>query len=90
MQIGVGYEFIYEFPQPTPLLLTVHIHYSRASDLVTADHLVTVPSLLVTGYRDSFGNWISRIVAPSGLIRLSSYAVVNDTGQPDLVCPDAI
>ena len=53
MQIGVGYEFIYEFPQPTPLLLTVHIHYSRASDLVAADNLVTVPSRPVTGYRDS-------------------------------------
>jgi transglutaminase-like putative cysteine protease len=90
MQIGVGYEFIYEFPQATPLLLTVHIHYSRASDLVAADHLVTVPSLPVTGYRDSFGNWISRIVAPAGLIRLSSYAVVNDTGRPDPVCPDAV
>ena len=90
MQIGVGYEFIYEFPQATPLLLTVHIHYSRASDLVAADHLVTVPSLPVTGYRNSFGNWISRIVAPAGLIRLSSYAVVNDTGRPDPVCPDAV
>ncbi|MGC1411889.1 MAG: transglutaminase family protein [Acetobacteraceae bacterium] len=90
MQIGVGYKFIYEFPQPTPLLLTVHIHYSRASDLVAADHLVTVPSLPVTGYRDSFGNWISRIVAPAGLIHLSSYAVVNDTGRPDPVYLDAV
>ena len=51
MQIGVGYELIYEFPQPTPLLLTVHIHYSRASDLVAADHLVTAsgPAVLAAG-----------------------------------------
>ena len=77
MQIRVGYELAYEVPQPTPMLLTVHIHYSRASDLVLPDHLVTVPSVPVAGYRDSFGNWISRIVAPSGQIRLSSEAIVN-------------
>ena len=42
MQIGVGYEFIYEFPQPTPLLLTVHIHAILVPQtFVTADHLVT-------------------------------------------------
>ena len=90
MQIGVGYEFIYELPQSTPMLLTVHIHYSRASDLVVPDHLVTAPSVPVTGYRNSFGNWISRIVAPAGQIRLSSHAIVNDTGRPDPVWPDAM
>jgi transglutaminase-like putative cysteine protease len=90
VQIGVGYELTYEVPQATPMLLTVHIHYSRASDIVVPDHLVTVPSVPVTGYRDSFGNWISRIVAPAGQIRLSSRAIVNDTGRPDPVWPDAM
>ena len=37
MQIRVGYEIVYDLPQPTPLLLTVHIHYSRASDIVLPD-----------------------------------------------------
>jgi transglutaminase-like putative cysteine protease len=90
MQIAVGYEFICELPQPTPMLLTVHIHYSRASDLVVVDNLVTVPSVPVTGYRDLFGNWVSRIVAPLGQLRLSSHAIVNDTGRPDPIYLDAI
>ena len=90
MQIGVGYEITYDLPQSTPMLLTVNIHYSRASDLVVPDHLVTVPAVPVTGYRDLFGNWISRIVAPAGQIRLSGHAIVNDTGQPDPVYPNAI
>ena len=90
MQIGVGYELIYELPQPTPMLLTVHIHYSRASDLVVPDHLITVPSVPVTGYRDSFGNWISRIVAPAGQIHLSSHAIVNDTGHAEPIWPNAM
>jgi transglutaminase-like putative cysteine protease len=41
----------------------------------------------MTAYRDAFGNWCSRIVAPKGQIRLSADAVVNDTGQPDIVAP---
>ena len=64
----VGYEFIYSFPQPTPMILTVSIHYSRASDIVIPDHLTTNPSVPVTAYRDGFGNWCSRIVAPPGQI----------------------
>ena len=61
MQIGVGYKLTYNLPQSTPMLLTVNIHYSRTSDLVMPDHLVTVPAVPVTGYRDLFGNWISRM-----------------------------
>ena len=72
------------------MLLTVHIHYSRASDLVVVDNLVTVPSVPVRGYRDLFGNWISRIVAPMGQLILSSHAIVYDTGRPDPVCADAV
>ena len=52
MQIAVGYELTYDLPQPTPMLLTVNIHYSRAPDLVEPDHLVTTPSVPITGYRD--------------------------------------
>ncbi len=80
MKIRVGYELIYECPQPTPMILTLHIHYSRASDILVPDHLITNPSIPVTAYRDAFGNWCSRIVAPRGRLRLSSDAVVNDTG----------
>ena len=47
MQIAVGYEFIWELPKPTPMLLTVHIHYSRASDLAVVDNLAS--SLLGVG-----------------------------------------
>lgn len=85
MQLRVGYELIYDCPQPTPMILTLHIHSSRVSDIVVPDHLVTRPSIPITAYRDSFGNWCSRIVAPKGEIRLSADAVVNDTGEPDVV-----
>jgi transglutaminase-like putative cysteine protease len=69
------------------MVVTLNIHYSRVSDIVTRDDLVLTPSIPVTAYRDSFGNWCSRIVAPAGQLRMSSHAVVCDTGNPDLVAP---
>lgn len=85
MQIRVGYKLVYDCPQPTPMILMLNIHYTRASDIVVPDHLITTPSIPITAYRDMFGNWCSRIVAPPGLIQLSTLSVVNDRGEPDPV-----
>ena len=89
MQIRVGYELVYDCPQPTPMLLTLNLHYTRASHIVVPDHLVTHPSLPLTAYRDSFGNWITRLVAPAGETRLTADALLNDDGALDPVHPNA-
>jgi transglutaminase-like putative cysteine protease len=89
MQIRAGFELIYECPQPTPMILILNIHYTRASDVVVPDHLVTAPSLPISMYRDSFGNWCSRLVAPAGVTSISTDALVNDSGLPDIAAPDA-
>jgi transglutaminase-like putative cysteine protease len=89
MQIRVGFEMAYRCPQPTPMILALSIHYSRASDLVRPDHLVTRPAVPVTAYRDLFGNWCSRLVAPEGDFTLSADALVNDSGLADVVVPTA-
>jgi transglutaminase-like putative cysteine protease len=83
MQIRVGYELVYDCPQPTPMMLMLNIHYTRATDIVLPDRLVTSPAIPVASYRDGFGNWCSRIVAPRGRIRLSASAIVNDSGEPE-------
>jgi transglutaminase-like putative cysteine protease len=84
MQLRVGYELIYDCPQPTPMMLMLNIHHTRASDIVVPDCLTTNPSVPLTFYRDAFGNWCTRIVAPPGQIRLTSTAIVNDSGVPEL------
>jgi transglutaminase-like putative cysteine protease len=89
MQLRVGFEMVYQCPQPTPMILALSIHYSRASDLARPDHLVTHPPVPITAYRDLFGNWCSRLVAPAGLITLSTDAWVNDSGVPDVVARGA-
>ena len=89
MHIRAGLELIYTFPQPTPVILVVDIHYSRVSDIVSQDRLSTNPAVPITAYRDGFGNWCSRILAPAGQIRITTGAVVRDSGAPDPVVPDA-
>lgn len=90
MQIRVGYELTYDFPQPTPMILTLNVHYSRASDLVHPDHMRTVPSVPMTAYRDGFGNWCTRLVAPAGKFSVTADATVNDSGALDELVPRAI
>lgn len=83
MQLHIGCELKYWCPYPTPMILTMNVHYSRASDLVQPDHIITNPSVPISGYRDGMGNWCSRIVAPAGDITISTDAVINDDGFPD-------
>ena len=85
MQIRVGYELVFDCPQPIPMILTLHIHSTRVSDIAIPDYLITNPSVPIAAYRDGFGNWCSRIVAPKGEIRLSADAVVRDTGKADMI-----
>ena len=89
MQIRLGYELIYYFPQTTPMILALNIHYSRASDIIAPDYLTTDPPVAIGGYRDGFGNWCTRLVAPAGRMRITTNALLRDTGQPDKVLPSA-
>lgn len=83
MYLRVGYEIIYECPQPVPMILMTHVHYSRASDLLAPDYLITTPSLHTEPYRDSFGNWCVRLVAPPGRTTISADTVLDISGQPE-------
>jgi transglutaminase-like putative cysteine protease len=89
MQIRVGFEIVYDCPQPTPMILTLNVHFTRVSDLVGRDDLAFDPPVPMSAYRDSFGNWCTRIVAPLGRTRVTANVVVNDSGLPDPVVPDA-
>jgi len=89
MDIRVGYELIYECPQPTPMLLTLNLHHTRAADIIIPDHIITSPAIPITAYHDDFGNWCSRIVAPPGELRISTDAHIKDTGLTDPVRPHA-
>ncbi|HTB60172.1 MAG TPA: transglutaminase family protein, partial [Polyangia bacterium] len=90
MQIRLGYELDYELPQPTPMILTLNVHHSRISDVVRPDRMKTTPSVPTAAYRDKFGNWCTRLVAPAGRFRVTSDATINDSGEAEPVVPSAI
>ena len=89
MALRIGYSLTYAFEQPTPMIVLLNVHYSRASDLVSPDTMITAPSTPYTSYRDSFGNWCNRLVAPAGVMRISADTVIRDDGAPDELAPDA-
>jgi transglutaminase-like putative cysteine protease len=90
MRIHIGCELGFEFPQTTPMTLTLNVHSSRVSDLERPDYLITNPSVPIEGYRDSFGNWCSRLVAPAGQFSFGTDAFVRDGGMPDAVDLNAL
>ncbi len=89
MDIRVGYELIYNCFQPSPMMLMLNIHPTRARDLLAPDAMRTDPIVPLGGYYDGFGNWCTRLVAPAGEIKITTDAVVRDSGLPDRVAPHA-
>src|SRR2546429_4726065 len=89
MKFRAGLEMIYACPQPPRIILNWTVHSTRVPALVGRDDLVFDPPVPMAGYRDSFGNWCTRVVAPKGRMRISADAIVNDTGAPDVIVPEA-
>jgi len=89
MRIHVGCEMRFEFPQATPMIVMLNVHFSRFSDLERPDFLVTTPSVPIEGYRDGFGNWCSRLVAPAGGFTLGTDTIVRDSVTPATIDLDA-
>ena len=90
MKIRIGFEMLYDFPQPTPMIMVLGTHFTRASDVIVPDFLTTDPVVEIAPYRDMFGNWCSRMVAPAGRVRLAADGVVRDSGLPDPVFASAV
>jgi transglutaminase-like putative cysteine protease len=89
MLIRLGYELVYEFAQDTPMILNLNVHYSRSQDLVRADTIVTDPLVPLSMYRDAFGNWCTRLVAPAGTFRVTADGLISDSGVAEAALPHA-
>jgi len=89
MLIRVGCRLQFNLPQPTPLIAMLSVHHSHYGDVdvARADDLVASACVTFQGYRDGFGNWCTRMVAPAGEFVLSTDGVFRDDGQPDPVAP---
>ena len=85
MRMQLGCRLSFRLPAPTPMILLLNVHYSRAGDLERPDLLVTTPAVPVESYRDGFGNWCNRLVAPAGAFIVSTNGIIRDSGHSDPV-----
>ena len=60
------------------MILALSIHDSRAADIIILDDMITDPLVLIGRYRDCFGNWCTRMMAPGGRIRITGDALIRD------------
>ena len=88
MLIEAGFDIAFECPAATPMILQLSIHPSRDADLLTPDRIVSDPSLPMRSYLDLFGNRVTRVEVPAGLVTFSDRFVIQDSGEPDETPPD--
>ncbi len=89
MLIRVGFDIVFNLPVPTPMILMLYTHPSRAATIRRPEALTVEPFAPISRYMDVFGNTCGRIVAPAGPVRFRNDAVVEDTGRPDEFDPSA-
>jgi transglutaminase-like putative cysteine protease len=85
MLIHIGYELLFDVPSPAPTLLKLYLHPSAMPEVRKAERLQVEPHTPVEEFIDSFGNHVGRLILPAGRVRLWNEAIVEDSGQPDVV-----
>ena len=89
MKIRVGCDLTYECAAPTPMVLMLNVHPSRAADVLVPDLIRVAPLRPLSIFTDAFGNICCRLVAPAGEVRIVTDTIVADSGLPDPIVPDA-
>jgi transglutaminase-like putative cysteine protease len=89
LKIRAGFDIAFNCAKDVPMLLMLTVHPSQRSDLLSGDKIEFSPKVQAHGFQDAFGNICTRLVAPTGLFEIRSDFIVADSGQPDLVVPDA-
>lgn len=90
MLIRTGFDLRFDCEAPVPMLALLNVHPERHGDLRTRESLVTEPHVPTRQFRDHFGNVCTRLVVPAGGVRLASDFVIEDSGLPDAVAPEAV
>lgn len=89
MLIRLGYDIEFSIPQPVAIVAILNVHPSRERDLREPDELHIAPPVEIEQYLDRFGNKCVRFLAPSGEVRLWNSTLIEDSGEPDQINPNA-
>ena len=89
MLIDAGFTISFECPAYTPMLLQLNIHPSRTGDLRSPDIISSDPPVAMGAYLDHYGNRVTRLEVPPGLVTFSNRFTIQDSGLPDEIPPDS-
>jgi transglutaminase-like putative cysteine protease len=76
-------------PKPTPMICQLDVHPSLVVAIRREDPFTGNPAVTSKLYSDLFGNRCRRFVAPTGRFTITTGGVIEDTGLPDPIAPDA-
>jgi len=83
MLIRTGYDIVFEYPVPTPVLAMLYTHPSCEASVRGREVLVVEPQVRINDYTDTFGNRCARLMTKAGRMRFRSDGVVEASGEPD-------
>lgn len=89
MLIHVGVEIGFDFPQPSAVVMMLHLHPSCAPNIRKPEQLWIEPFVPITEYFDIYGNRCARAYVPAGRITMRNEAIVVDSGLPEPQVPHA-
>jgi transglutaminase-like putative cysteine protease len=89
MLIHTGYDIVFEYPAPTPVLAMLYTHPSRETSMRRREVLNVEPRVRINDYTDTFGNRCARLIAKVGRMRFRSDGLIEDSGEPDRQVGDA-
>ena len=89
MLIRTGFDIRFDTEVSVPMLALLNVRPERQSDLRTPEVVSSDPDVPMRQFIDPFGNVCSRFTVPPGGIALHTDFVIEDSGEPDPVEPDA-
>lgn len=89
MLIRTGFDIAIGVNQPTAFMMMLSVHPDQRDKLRATHAMRFSPELASRDYVDRFGNTVTRMLAPAGVTTVSLSTVVETSGEPDPVVPDA-
>jgi transglutaminase-like putative cysteine protease len=89
MRIRYGFNIKIDVSQPMTVLTAMDVEQARRGDIIQERPLMTGSVGRLEQFTDSFGNLCRRIQALPGTVSLSLEGIIQDSGKPDPVVPDA-
>ena len=90
LKLHLGCELSYRLKKLTPMIAMLNVHHAHAPFFDVPDRFMTTPAVPLSHYRDGFGNWCTRFVAPAGIFVLGTDGIIRDNGASDSVERSAI